>query len=74
MYTDGLIEGRIGAGPERLGDERLVGMVEQKLGEHPDWRSNGRGLVASLIAEVEQLNGEPLTDDLAVMLLSAVHD
>jgi serine phosphatase RsbU (regulator of sigma subunit) len=74
MYTDGLVEGRIGAGPERLGDDRLVEMVKRHVGEHPGWRADGHELVAGLIAEAERLNGEPLTDDLAVMLLSAVHD
>ena len=74
LYTDGLIEGRIGPGPERLGDERLVEMVERHTRERPGWRAQEHELLAALIAEVEQLNGEPLTDDLAVVLVSAVHD
>ncbi len=74
MYTDGLVEGRIGAGSERLGDERLVELVTRHVSERPGWRAEGHALLADLIAEVERLNGEPLTDDLAVMLLSAVHE
>ncbi|HEY6781394.1 MAG TPA: fused response regulator/phosphatase [Thermoleophilaceae bacterium] len=75
MYTDGLVEGRIGEGPERLGDERLVEMVERHVGAQAGWRTAGHELLNGLIAEVERLNGEPLTDDLAVMLLSStVHD
>jgi serine phosphatase RsbU (regulator of sigma subunit) len=71
LYTDGLIEGKAGNGDERLGEERLVGMVERHLDSAPDWPADGKRLLDSLIAEVEQLNGEPLTDDLAVVLLSA---
>jgi serine phosphatase RsbU (regulator of sigma subunit) len=74
MYTDGLVEGRIGAGPERLGEDRLVELVRRHVSEHPGWRADGQALLDDLIGEVERLNGEPLTDDLAVVLLSAVHD
>jgi serine phosphatase RsbU (regulator of sigma subunit) len=71
LYTDGLIEGRIGAGHERLGEQRLVEMVERHVGASAGWAEDGPGLLGRLIAEVEQLNGEPLTDDLAVLLLSS---
>ncbi len=71
LYTDGLIEGKVGNGHERLGEERLVGMIERQLAAAPDWRTDGQRLLDRLIAEVEELNGEPLTDDLAVVLLSA---
>lgn len=71
LYTDGLIEGKIGQGNERLGEDRLVEMVKRHLDATPDWRENGKGLLNALIAEVEELNGEPVTDDIAVLLLSA---
>jgi serine phosphatase RsbU (regulator of sigma subunit) len=71
LYTDGLIEGKVGEGQERLGEERLVRMVERQLEAAPDWHSDERALLHRLIAEVEELNGEPLTDDLAIVLLSA---
>jgi serine phosphatase RsbU (regulator of sigma subunit) len=71
LYTDGLIEGKIGRGHERLGQERLVEMVKRHLATTPDWRQDGKGLLNALIAEVEELNGEPVTDDIAVLLLSA---
>jgi hypothetical protein len=48
-------------------------MVERHTRERPGWRGEERELVNALITEVEQLNGEPLTDDLAVVLVSAVH-
>jgi serine phosphatase RsbU (regulator of sigma subunit) len=70
LYTDGLVEGRIGDGSDRLGEERLVTMVERHLESSPGWPDDGRGLLDGLIADVEQLNGEPLTDDLAILLLT----
>jgi serine phosphatase RsbU (regulator of sigma subunit) len=71
LYTDGLVEGRIGNGNERLGEDRLVEMVRRHLATTPDWRENRKGLLNALISEVEQLNGQPVTDDIAVLLLSA---
>ncbi|MFG3226515.1 SpoIIE family protein phosphatase [Kitasatospora sp. NPDC048194] len=65
LYTDGLIEGRVGAGSRRLGQDGLADLVA-------DHQSAGltRGrLVDSVIAEVEELNGGALTDDVAVLLL-----
>jgi serine phosphatase RsbU (regulator of sigma subunit) len=71
LYTDGLVEGRIGNGHERLGEERLVRMIERQLAASPRWPADAKALLERLIAEVEELNGEPLTDDLAVLLLSS---
>ncbi|MCX4748224.1 SpoIIE family protein phosphatase [Kitasatospora sp. NBC_01287] len=65
LYTDGLIEGRVGAGSRRLGQDGLLNLI----GDH---QANGltRGrLVDSALAEVEDLNGGALTDDVAVLLL-----
>ncbi len=72
LYTDGLVEGRIGEGSERLGDDRLVAMVERHIQGRPGWRSDGHELLHGVISEVEELNGEPLTDDLAVVLVSSL--
>jgi serine phosphatase RsbU (regulator of sigma subunit) len=74
LYTDGLIEGRIGPGHERLGQQRLVEMIERHLEMAASWPAGAGELLNGLIAEVEQLNGEPLTDDLAVLLLSSSAD
>ncbi|MFC0038868.1 SpoIIE family protein phosphatase [Actinomadura rayongensis] len=68
LYTDGLIEGRVGRGPERLGTDGLVRLAR---GAHRRGAA-GRALIDALVAEVEELNGDALTDDLAVLLLS--HD
>jgi serine phosphatase RsbU (regulator of sigma subunit) len=66
LFTDGLVEGRVGDTPERLGVERLMELIITHLDAgHPV-----RSLVEHTIAEVESLNGGPLTDDLAVLLLS----
>ncbi|MER7849540.1 SpoIIE family protein phosphatase [Kitasatospora sp. NPDC096077] len=65
LYTDGLIEGRVGAGSRRLGQDGLADLIA-------DHQSAGltRGrLIDSAIAEVEELNGGALTDDVAVLLL-----
>jgi serine phosphatase RsbU (regulator of sigma subunit) len=74
LYTDGLVEGRVGDGPDRLGERRLVELVERRLAAGVDWRTDAKRLLDDLIAEVERLNGEPLTDDIAVVLLAAGGD
>lgn len=68
LYTDGLIEGT--AGPEaadgRLGVERLGELLAtgRAADEEPSrW-------IDALIDRVEELNDGPLTDDLAVLILS----
>ncbi len=66
LYTDGLIEGRVGRGSERLGTEGLVGLAREARGRG----ATGRALIDALVTEVEALNGDALTDDLAVLLLS----
>jgi serine phosphatase RsbU (regulator of sigma subunit) len=71
LYTDGLIEGKIAPDHERLGEQRLVEMIERQLEATTSWPEDAQELLDNLIAEVEQLNGEPLTDDLAVLLLSS---
>jgi serine phosphatase RsbU (regulator of sigma subunit) len=65
-YTDGLIEGRVGDG--RLGVAGLCRLVAAHrrtgapLAELPGW----------LFAEAEERNGDPLADDVAMLLLSRV--
>ncbi len=65
LYTDGLIEGRIGAGSRRLGQDGLADLI----GDHQSAGLTRGRLVDSAIAEVEELNGGALTDDVAVLLL-----
>ncbi|MBO2449120.1 SpoIIE family protein phosphatase [Actinomadura barringtoniae] len=66
LYTDGLIEGCIGDGNERLDLEGLVSLAEVARGRG----DHGFGLIDGLISEAERLNGGVLSDDLAVLLMS----
>jgi serine phosphatase RsbU (regulator of sigma subunit) len=66
LYTDGLIEGRIGKGSERLGSEGLMDLIRDALGaaDQP-----GEELLDQVIDRVRELNGGDLDDDLAVLAL-----
>lgn len=66
LYTDGLIEGRSG-GNGRLGQDGLVELVRDVGLPAAD----ADGAISALVARVEELNGGPLTDDLALVYLSA---
>ena len=67
LYTDGVIEGRIGDGPARLGQEGLAEMVAAA-----DARAAGdpQQLVRLLVERAEDLNGGPLADDVALVLMA----
>jgi len=74
MYTDGLIEGRIGTGPERLGGDGLTEIIEAYLRAAlptGPWERKPRDerLLDGLIERVRALNGGDLDDDLAVLAL-----
>jgi serine phosphatase RsbU (regulator of sigma subunit) len=66
MYTDGLIEGHTGTGPERLDVDGLCGLLDDpaaasvRLPDLPGW----------LVGRAEQANGGPLADDVAMLLIS----
>jgi serine phosphatase RsbU (regulator of sigma subunit) len=66
LYTDGLIEGRVGEGGERLGLEGMVELVRRRLAEG----LGGEDLLRATVNEVRDLNGGELADDVAVVLLS----
>ncbi|MEU4566616.1 fused response regulator/phosphatase [Micromonospora sp. NPDC023956] len=66
MYTDGLIEGRVGNGEERLdvpGLSTLVGDPANRAVPLPE-------LPAWLVGRAEEINGGPLADDVAMLLVS----
>ncbi|WP_369212227.1 PP2C family protein-serine/threonine phosphatase [Streptomyces flavofungini] len=65
LYTDGLIEGRVGEGKERLGQEGMVEMVRRQLAAG----LRGDELLEAAVNEARELNGGDLTDDVAVLLL-----
>jgi serine phosphatase RsbU (regulator of sigma subunit) len=71
LYSDGLIEGRVGEGPQRLGEEALHRMLEEYLREHADWRERAEDMLDWLIARAEALNAGALSDDVALMLLGS---
>lgn len=74
MYTDGLIEGRVGDTAERLGIERLTGIVESFLRVTPASSAGtrrGERLLDLVIDRVRELNGGDLDDDLAVLSLGS---
>lgn len=65
LYTDGLIEGHVGEGTQRLEQDGMVRLVSRLLatGLHGD------ALLDAAVTEVRELNGGELTDDVAVVLL-----
>ncbi|MFC5170040.1 PP2C family protein-serine/threonine phosphatase [Streptomyces mutomycini] len=66
MYTDGLIEGRVGGdGTRRLGQDGMVAMINGQL----DQGLGGEALLEAAVTQVQELNGGELTDDVAVLLL-----
>jgi len=74
LYTDGLIEGKVGDGPERLGSDGLIKLIEKLRADDaralaPDQQINEQ-LIDSLISRTRELNGGDLDDDLAVLMLS----
>jgi serine phosphatase RsbU (regulator of sigma subunit) len=66
LYTDGLIEGRIGKGSERLGSEGLMDLIRDAL-RGPD--QSAEELLDQVIDRVRELNGGDLDDDLAALAL-----
>ncbi|MEV5595912.1 PP2C family protein-serine/threonine phosphatase [Streptomyces sp. NPDC052496] len=65
MYTDGLIEGRVGNGNQRLGQEGMAELVGRRMAAG----LRGEELLDAAVTEVRDLNGGELTDDVAVLLL-----
>jgi serine phosphatase RsbU (regulator of sigma subunit) len=65
LYTDGLIEGRVGEGTARLGTDGMIELVER----HRQAGLGGEDLLDATLTEARALNGGELTDDVAVVLL-----
>jgi serine phosphatase RsbU (regulator of sigma subunit) len=66
LYTDGLIEGRVGEGSRRLGQEGMLGLITEGFAAG----ARGQELLDQVLTRVQRLNGGELTDDVAVVLLS----
>ncbi|MBT2400891.1 PP2C family protein-serine/threonine phosphatase [Streptomyces sp. ISL-100] len=67
MYTDGLIEGRVGppGSKQRLGQDGMVEMINRQLTAG----LTGEALLEAAVNEARDLNGGELTDDVALLLL-----
>jgi serine phosphatase RsbU (regulator of sigma subunit) len=64
LFSDGLVEGRIGGGPDRLGVEGVLALAAACAGYQDD-----ELLVDHLLAEAVRLNAGPLPDDVAVVVV-----
>jgi len=71
LYTDGIIEGHVGAGSERLGEDAFHRLIAERVAAQPDWREQPEALLEELIAAAERLNGGELSDDVAMLLVGA---
>ncbi len=74
LYTDGIVEGRVGSGPRRLGEEGLQRLISERIADDPSWREHPDALLDGLIAAAERLNGEALSDDVAMLLVGVRSD
>ncbi len=73
LYTDGLIEGKIGAGPERLSSDGLLKLIDNAQAQQSPAeraRVDGAALLDAVISQARELNGGDLDDDLAVLMVS----
>ena len=66
MYTDGLIEGRVGVGNERLDVAGLCDMLDEQVARDVPLAA----LPAWLVGRADLANGGPLADDVAMLLIS----
>jgi serine phosphatase RsbU (regulator of sigma subunit) len=71
LYSDGIVEGRTGAGSKRLGEAGLHRLIVEWTAARPDWREQPDALLDELILAAERLNEGPLSDDVAMLLLGA---
>ena len=69
LYTDGIIEGRIGDGPQRLGEDGLREILAERLDAEPQWRERPAALLDGLLDAVENLAAGPPVDDIAMLLI-----
>ena len=66
-FTDGIIEGHSGSDGGRLDDEGLIRLASEHINS-ANWVDE---IVDWLIADAEEANGGPLSDDIALFLLCA---
>lgn len=66
LFTDGIIEGLVAGGPERLGVDGLTAILPELLDAHDD----AGKMTDALIDTVEAIHGGDLPDDVALVLIS----
>ncbi len=69
LYTDGVIEGGVDRGPDRLGEEGLLGLIAEHVERWQDWRRDPHSLLGRVIMAAQELNGEELSDDVAMLMV-----
>ncbi|MGA2929284.1 MAG: fused response regulator/phosphatase [Solirubrobacteraceae bacterium] len=72
LYTDGVIEGRVGEGADRLGESGLRRLVGDYVARDPGWRRDPDALLRCLVTRTRELNGGELGDDVAMLLVGPV--
>jgi serine phosphatase RsbU (regulator of sigma subunit) len=71
LYTDGITEGKISNGSERLGTGGLERLVVEHIAAHPHWQEQPDELLAVVIEKAEALNSGELADDVAMVLIGS---
>lgn len=69
LFTDGIIEGGVDRGSDRLGEDGLRRLIAEYVERRPGWRSAPDSLLSHLIGAAKELNGEELSDDVAMLLV-----
>jgi len=67
LYTDGVIEGRVPERTRRLGEDGLAALADAALAAGA---REPRAFVRHVVEGAEELNGGPLVDDVALLLVS----
>lgn len=67
LFTDGVMDGRIGDGPARLGEE---GLAEVAAAAQAGTEREPSELVRLVVERAEELNAGPLVDDVALLLVA----
>jgi serine phosphatase RsbU (regulator of sigma subunit) len=68
LFTDGAVEGRDG-GDGHLGEDGLRRLIADQIAQRSEWRSDPHALLERLLVRINELNGEVLSDDYAMLLL-----
>ncbi len=72
LYTDGVIEGGDGSSGQ-LGEDGLRRLIGEHVVSDPDWSQDPQSMLRHIIARTTELNGEELSDDLAMIVVGCRH-